>query len=36
MRTGKTPIETLKKYGAGGNKNISNQNMKKLDKNSKI
>lgn len=31
IRTGKTPIETLKKFGGGGNKNISNQNMKKLD-----
>ena len=31
MRTGKTPVETLKKFGGGGNKNISNQNMKKLD-----
>jgi putative transcription factor len=31
MRTGKTPVETIKKYGAGGNKTISNQNMKKLD-----
>lgn len=34
LRTGKTPIETLKKFGAGGNKNLSNQNMKKLEEDS--
>lgn len=31
IQTGRTPVETLKKFGAGGNKNLSNQNMKKLD-----